>query len=467
MKFRFVRAAIVSAWLVCSTGLLSAQTQGGLDIDELVETTRADFAKRGLTLTADQEARMRLQHRQALMQVQMLQAFTGQGLPLVRPPAPVPEVSQPAAISTENLALRVSQLPAPESVQVQSRREGFELNGIRVMDPQGKISRYSVNPSSGDFTYLIEKSDGSRLVKRGRGTQTPAFLIANVLGRPGSWSVRAVDGQSSEGDMYALSPLGLVVMREDAAFEFVAGKSIRSFALPKGWSPVPLQRGDISGTRYMLVEKSADARPAEGSVGSIFQTFKRITGSEEADDYALLHLDSGRIVKLAIDMVGKNVTRMSECRKQNAIVNLCNKAESFESLWDTDGSPNTWHYFWRVEWMDTPDGPMAISNQRRSSEIRLFDLRSGKEVIAFRRPLGIANWRVTPGPSGTYALAAQLAFTVHKVADVRKLLDTAPDWTGKIADGTIIAGVPENAAAPSPVVPASNATSAPDSTARN
>ena len=74
---------------------------------------------------------------------------------------------------------------------------------------------------------------------------------------------------------------------------------------------------------------------------------------------------------------------------------------------------------------------MAISNQRLSSEIRLFDLRSGKEVVAFRRPLGIARWAVTPGPAGTFGLAAQLAFTTHKVEDVRKLLDAAADWSGR------------------------------------
>jgi hypothetical protein len=335
------------------------------------------------------------------------------------------------------------------------------------MDPEGKISRYSVNPLSGDFTYLLEKSDGTRLVKRGRGSQVPAFLIATIVGRSGSWAVRAVDGQSSEGDMYVLSPQGMVVMREDAAFELIVGKAIRSFALPKGWSPVPLQRGDISGTRYMLVEKSADARPADGSLDAIFQGFKRLSGSEMADDYALLNLDSGKLVKLALDIDGKKVTRMSECRKRNAAVNVCNKAESFESLWGADGSPNTWHYFWQVVWMDTPEGPMAISNQRWSSEIRLFDLRSGKEVVAFRRPLGIASWKVAPGPSGTYTLAAQLAFTVHKVPDVRKLLDTASDWTGKVADGTVIAGVAEGVAAAPPRTAASSSVAPSEAAAQN
>jgi hypothetical protein len=451
MKFHFAKAFLVSILIACNSGILFAQNQNLQDIDALVEQTRADFTKRGLTLTADQEAKMRLQHRQALMQIQMFQgAFGGQGSPVLRPQMPAVAADQPPAFTTEALATRVGQLPAPEPVQVQSRRDGFELNGVRVIDPEGKISRYSVNPSTGDYTYLVERNDGRRLVKRGRGAQEPSFPIAAVSGRTGTWSVRAVDGQTSQGDMYALSPQGLVVMREDAAFEFVPGKYIRSFALPRGWNPVPLQRGDISGTRYMLVEKSADARPAEGSVGSIFQSFKRLAGTEVADDYALLNLDTGKLVKLAIDMVGKNVTRMSECRKQNAVVNVCNRAESFESLWGTDGAPNTWHYYWRVVWMDTPEGPMAISNQQASSEIRVFDLRTGKEVVAFRRPLGIANWALTPGPSGTYGLAAQLAFTVHKVPDVRKLLDTAPDWTGKEVEGIVIAGVSENSAATLP-----------------
>ncbi len=459
MKFHIAKTALVSLLIAFGAGSLHAQNQNLLDIDALVEQTRADFAKRGLTLTAEQETKMRLEHRQALMKAQILQnALSGQGNPLARPQMPMVVANQPPAFTTETLAARVSQLPAPEPVQVHPRRDGFELNGVRVLDPEGKISRYSVNSATGDYTYLVERTDGTRLIKRGRGSQTPAFLIATVNGRAGYWSVRAVDGQSSDGDMYALSPHGLVVMREDAAFEYVAGNAIRSFVLPKGWTPVPLQRGDISGTRFMLVEKSAEARPAAGSPSSIFQSLKRLTGSEVAEDYALLNLDTGKLVKLAIDIVGKNVVRMSDCRKQNAVVNVCNQASSFESLWGTDGTPNSWHYYWRVVWMDTPEGPMANSNQPLSLEIRTLSLRLGKEMGAFRRPLGIANWMVTPGPAGTYGLTAQLAFAAHKVADVRKLLDTAPDWTGMVADGVVIAGVSEKDVASLPVATAAKPT---------
>jgi len=438
------------------TAFASVHAEDSPSIEALIEKTRADMAQRGTTLSPQQEAILRVQYRW-LQKIQG--ASNGGGLPNTLAQAPAAAGNQPLTMTTEALAGRVSQLPTPALVQVQTRKDGFELNGIRVMDPEGKIARQSVNAASGDYTYLIEKSDGSRLVKRGRGTESPAFLIATIVGKPGAWSVRSVDGQSSEGDMYALSPLGLVVMREDAAFELIAGRPIRSFALPMGWNPVPLQRGDISGTRYMLVEKSAESRPEKDSLGSLFQGFKRFTGAEAADDYALLNLDTGKVVKLAIEIDGKNVTRMSDCRKKNAVVNLCNKAESFESLWGPDGSPNTWHYFWRVVWMDTPEGPMAISNQRLSSEIRLFDLRSGKEVVAFRRPLGIAKWAVTPGPAGTFGLTAQLAFTTHKVEDVRKLMDTAANWSGKAAEGTVIAGVAEGTQAPATA--GSNAAAAP------
>ena len=451
MKLRMSKNAalsVMAVFITCSALMSTVHAEDSPAIEASIEKTRADMAQRGTPLTPQQEAVLRVQYRW-LQKIQG--APNGGGLPGGMAQAPAVTANLPVAMTTDALAARVSQLPAPALVQVQTRKDGFELNGIRVMDPEGKISRQSVNAASGDYTYLIEKSDGSRLVKRGRGTEAPAFLIATIAGKPGVWSIRSVDGQSSEGDMYALSPLGLVVMREDAAFELIAGRPIRSFALPAGWNPVPLQRGDISGTRYMLVEKSADARPEKDSLGSLFQGFKRITGAEAADDYALLNLDTGKVVKLAIEIDGKKVTRMSDCRKKNAVVNLCNKAESFESLWGPDGSPNTWHYFWRVVWMDTPEGPMAISNQRLSSEIRLFDLRSGKEVVAFRRPLGIARWAVTPGPAGTFGLAAQLAFTTHKVEDVRKLLDTVADWSGRAAEGTVIAGVAEGASAPVPV----------------
>ena len=84
-------------------------------------------------------------------------------------------------------------------------------------------------------------------------------------------------------------------------------------------------------------------------------------------------------------------------------------------------------------------------------------------LVAFRRPLGIARWAVTPGPAGTFGLAAQLAFTTHKVEDVRKLLDAAADWSGRTAQGSVVAGVDDGAVAPTvaPAPPASSPTGTP------
>ena len=181
--FKF--AALVVA-IACSAFMSTVHAEDSPAIEASIEKTRADMAQRGTPLTPQQEAVLRVQYRW-LQKIQG--APNGGGLPSGMPQAPVVSANQPLAMTTEALAGRVGQLPAPALVQVQTRKDGFELNGVRVMDPEGKISRQSVNAASGDYTYLIEKSDGSRLVKRGRGTEGPAFLIATIVGKPGAWSI--------------------------------------------------------------------------------------------------------------------------------------------------------------------------------------------------------------------------------------------------------------------------------------
>lgn len=443
--------ASLCAGLALTTCAAFAQTTLPTE-DEMVARAKADATQRGITLSAEQELRLRLQYRQLTM---MQGVLSGRAtLPAAAAAAPTAAAPAQPAGTPETLNAQVQQLPAPAYVDVVARKDGFQLDGNRVVDPEGRIVRQSVSSATGDYTYMVERSDASRLVKRGRGAAT-AFLMATVTGRPGAWQVRGADGQTLEAEALTLTPNGLIGMRETAAFEWTAGAAIKARAIPDGWTATPLQRGEVAATRYVLVERSADAQPRKGSLDGLFQAAKRLTGQEQAQDYALLHLDTGKLTPLTMDVGDKNVTRMSDCRKKNAVVNLCSKAESYESLWKPDGSANTSHYFWRVMWMNTPQGPMAVAHQDSTKEIRLFDLTSGKEVVAFRRPLGIAGWSVRQERDGRVQVKAQLAFTQHQLDDAGALLRSAPDQHGQPVEGTIVLGKPDGEAAATAAAPAS------------
>lgn len=452
---RWSRWGAVALALAAACGTVGAREQA-VSEDDYVTRYKAYAEQRGMTLTPQQEEALRAQYRQVQaqvpMQIQMLRDLLAgrgaQGLAASAAPAVAPAAVSPAGAAVVDLAAQVERLPPPAHAEVVTKRDGFELNGRRIIDPQGRIARFSASPRTGDYIYMITLPDGSQVAKRGRGEGT-AFPLANVRGAPGAWAVQAVDGQSMQVEALTLTPLGVIGTREGSVFELEAGKAIVAHALPDGWSPVPLQRGDVSATRHLLLERNADSRPQEGSLAGLLQMGKRLTGVQTADDYALLNLDTGRLTILAIDASGKSVARMSDCRRKNAVVNICNRAESVESLWNTDGSKNNSHYYWRVNWMDTPDGPIAVALQHSVKEIRLFDLNRGKEVVAFRRPMGIADWMVMPTRDGRVGVAASWAFQNFVLDDARRLLNEGEDVKGRELSGTVVAGVAEGGQAAS------------------
>lgn len=447
---RINRSLAGIVWVLAAP-LAAAQ---GIDEDALIDKMRSSMAQQGQTLSPDQELGMRLKIRG--MQDRM-QGLANGGL--VRPPAPLaaPAVSPsvappPGARSTADLAKQVAALPAPHPVQTEPRRDGFTMEGRLLVDAEGPIQRAAVDPLTGDFTYLVPRMDGSQVLKRGRGT-APAFVVGVLAGRPGQWTLQTLDGQTIAGDGFVTTSQGALLLRTASAFEFLPGQAVKTITLPVGWTPVPLQRGDLASTRVMLLEKDASARPESGSLGQLFQSTKRLIGAETPDDYALWHLDSGTLSTLSLSVDGKQVMRVGDCRRQNAIVNKCASAEAYESLWTPDGSRNNRHYFWQAQWFNTPSGPMGVVHQMGTKEVRLFDLKTGKQVVAFRRPLGIARSEAAYRQDGRVTVTAQLGFSTYTLADARALLDQLPDQRGVEPEGSLINGLPEGATAPASATP--------------
>lgn len=183
-----------------------------------------------------------------------------------------------------------------------------------MVDAEGSIQRAAVDPSTGDFAYLIPRMDGTQVLKRGRGT-APAFAIGVLAGRPGQWTLQTVDGQTIAGDGFVMTSQGALLLRAASAFEYLPGQPVKAITLPAGWTPVPLQRGDLASTRVMLLEKDTSSQPESVSLGQLLQSTKRLLGTEAPDDYALWHLDSGTLSTLALSIDGKQVTRYSDCRR--------------------------------------------------------------------------------------------------------------------------------------------------------
>lgn len=140
-------------------------------------------------------------------------------------------------------------------------------------------------------------------------------------------------------------------------------------------------------------------------------------GLAEADGYMLLEAESGRTVKLDISTDDKEVQVMSNCKRQNDFVNKCSDMHSYESLYRRDGTRNRGHYFWRVDWMQTPQRPFAVVQEAGTRKINVINLDTEERVTVLERTLGISSHDVYQAPDGKIRIEAQLGFSKESVND--------------------------------------------------
>ncbi|MBA4109826.1 MAG: hypothetical protein C0487_09575 [Leptothrix sp. (in: Bacteria)] len=164
-------------------------------------------------------------------------------------------------------------------------------------------------------------------------------------------------------------------------------------------------------------------------MGGLFSAVQKIgatVGLNKKEDYALLNLDTGKQYLLNIQVDGKLRTVMSNCRKRNAVVNECRSSNSFESLY-SDVGRNWGHYYWKVNWYNTPTGPVAVTMENGVTDAFLLDLSSGKKVTAFHRGLGLTTLDSVQSPDGKLAVMADWMFETHRIDDALAHLRDNPD----------------------------------------
>ena len=311
-------------------------------------------------------------------------------------------------------------------------KEGFSVNEQPFLDPEGAIQFYSADVLSGAITYVV-RAPGGYIVKSTRaGAMSAGVPIAYGQQTQGGWDITTRTGQRLTGDGLTTLPKGFIVMRAGTAFRYTPGQGTRTIAAPKGWNIADLQRGDVDGTGFILVER--DTSPQSTNQGAelltSFKTLGSAFGIGEQNDYALLNIASGALLPINLNLLGKEVTVLSGCKKKNAFVNKCSDSKSFESLYKPkDGGRNLTHYFWRVDWFNTPKGPIVVTQPTGGRNIRATDLQTGKTVQLLERTLGIGEWDAVQQPTGEVRIDARLGLSMEAVPDVFAALEAGSDVT--------------------------------------
>lgn len=355
----------------------------------------------------------------------LLQRLERQPSSAAAAPSQAAQTPPAATLSETELAKRLAQQPAlPTGVVVEGRRDGFAVNGTRYIDPEGAIVRYGADPLSGDVTYMAQIDRDSFVLKTLRvATGTEPITIGTASRRSGLWQVDTVTGKTLRG--WRLIPLarGVLVGRDNTGFAYVAGEGTRSFAAPESFDLAGFQNGDIAGTDYVLLERRQEE--AQGPFGETIGAIAALgnaLGVVRKEDYVLYSMSTGKMHPLDIAADGKSTSVYSQCKRRNAVLNLCDRVDFVDSLYDAQGMPNFSHYYWRVSWYRTPQGPIAIAQESGLKDITVTDLGSGKKVTAFNRELGIAGFTSRQGADGRVSVVAQMGFGMEALEDAAALL---------------------------------------------
>jgi hypothetical protein len=274
----------------------------------------------------------------------------------------------------------------------------FSPQALLGPDPDGDLVGHSLRTSTGFCTYLVDVGAGKQLLKLYTPTgQTQTLGILSRL--PGSNGVVfAPEGSAPITGNFAV-PIskGVVILREGAAFIYEAGKPVTTYTPPSGWSPHPLQNGDVLGTQMLLVVKTSDMKGAFGFGGTNGASLLRIP--ENRVRYGMWDLQQNAVV-IEFDSQGRS-------NNQFLMMSAGPKGDwpyKFNSLI----RPNEGAGFISspADWIVAGGQRIVVHFDKSLSEIWMRNLTTGKSRLAVKNPLGILSFYL-PYRDGAYAFNSE------------------------------------------------------------
>lgn len=456
-KYRLV----LLAGLIVANPAWAADGPQTLQEKALIAQLRATYEQQGMSLTPEIEELMLQRMRQtqrAVINAQVVSGSVQGATPMQQFAATMGSLQQdgvlPAAPIAAPVATPVSAAPAAGMTagQLQSaiaerhaqgartvfeqRADGFLADGRPVLDPSGRIEMFGGDGASGDVTYFVRTGPDQLAVRFANvHSQLGPVTVGSIAVDADAMRFASADGQTVAGDNVIPTGRGVVVSRDSAVFAYDYGQVLATRALPEGFQLAPYQRGDVAGTGYVLLRRDIAETEKQNAVKNVVGLFKGLVGKEDSKDYALLNVASGKLVYLNVDESGENVHKGYGCRKKNAFVNKCEGMETYASPFKPDGMRNLGHYYWRIDWTATAQGPTALALERGLRDLTVIRLDNEQRVTAFTRALGIERFGVEPLNNGSVKLTADWAFRSHEIADVNALFAPAGEPTSVAAGG--------------------------------
>lgn len=374
----------------------------------------------GCVTTSNQQPQMTEEQRQqaeaARQQfIARMMAATSQYQSSSQQTAPVQETKLDEVSSVELLE-RLNEITSTGfSALFSVQRDGVQINEQMYLDPMGNIENAGWNNATGHFTYLVSNPAGDLTLKFFRaGSQSTPLAFATATPKRNGYHIRTADGQVVAGQSIIPTSDGFIVARENSLFRYQIGKSVASLSIPRGWTIARLQRGDVDATGLILLEKSDEL--SESQNRGIRGLLSGLPGTGAVTDYALFDLSSQKSFLLNMSKNQKTVSELSDCRRQNSLVNKCSTLHSYESLYEPNGRKNRLHYYWALDWFNTSIGPMATYNS--GTRVFVVDVSNAQKITLFSRVLGVNNFDINRLRDGTITLDAQLGLSREHIDDL-------------------------------------------------
>jgi hypothetical protein len=331
-------------------------------------------------------------------------------------------VAQKPVITEDELGARINGLPPmPAGVLITKGKSGFTADGVAYVDPEGTIVKVGVDSHTGDVTYLVRTGTSTFDIKVVRaGTKAEPVLIGEAVKSAGSWQVKTVTGKKIAGDVLVPLGKGLLIARDSNCFVYEPGKDTKTTTLPTEFVLADFQNGHVQETRYVLLEKIQKAKT--GSPGGLFDAVVNlgsVVGLINKEDFMLFNIDTGKTVALNVSYDGKNITSHSNCTP-GKYFNKCERVDFTESLYNQYGLPNHSHYYWRIYWVKTSEGPIAIVTDNTLVKVDLIHLDTATKLNGLFWLAGFNSIKVEEMPGKKYKVIANIlgGITDKQIDDV-------------------------------------------------
>jgi hypothetical protein len=299
--------------------------------------------------------------------------------------------------------------PCTYSIRSDSSWKPQQLVGV---DPSGDIVGHSQRSNTGTCTFLVDTGAGRQVLKMYSPNGEIKELGQLARGSNGAGVVfTSLEGNPIAGNFAVPLSNGIVVLRESSAFLYEVGKPLTSIQMPPGWSPFPIQQGDVSGAQLLLVSKTIDAGGTFGIGGTKAASLLRVPDNKVR--YGLLDLQQKSVV-VEFETQGRSNNQylmMSAAPKDDWPYKF-NPLIRPQQMAGYLSSP--------ADWFMVGDQRIVAHYDKGLTEIWLRNLSTGKSKLAAKNSLGLLYFYL-PHRNGAYALISESS---QHTADVAKTLET-------------------------------------------